>query len=135
MAYSFVRKLVKDVPQTEASQICRTLMQSGIDVLHKRDEIYEYVSLEELDTKEAAVLLQVLYVSAADLEYAKSLVKELGMEAFLCSEAEVNAGMEMSEVEKAEAEFYRKHKQNQLFAGIIIVGVIVFMLFQVFGGK
>lgn len=135
MAYSFVRKLVKDVPQTEASQICRTLMQSGIDVLHKRDEIYEYVSLEELDTKEAAVLLQVLYVSAADLEYAKSLVKELGMEAFLCSEAEVNASMEMSEVEKAEAEFYRKHKQNQLFAGIIIVGVIVFMLFQVFGGK
>ena len=124
MDYSFVRKLAKEAPKADADKIYQILTEKGIEVFAKSEEGYKHVAAEDF------IDFNDLYVSAADLEYAKMLVAEIGKKDVLCNEMEIDASMEKSEVEKAEEEFYRKHKQNQLFAGIIIIGVIIFMLFQ-----
>ena len=109
MNYQFVRKLVKDVQEIDKEKILAVLQKNGIETM----------VLQEQDYRNVVDVLQWnstdLYVSAADLECAKNLINKLEMNSYLCSDAESNIKSEKTEVEKAEEEFYRKHKQNQIF--------------------
>ncbi len=126
MDYSFVRKVVKDIPVVKAQKLYQTLASNGIEVFEKNDDAYQNMTMDMISENND------LYVSAADLEYAREVIKGVGLEEYLCSELEMSASTVKSEVEKAEEEFYRKHKQNQVFAIVIIAGVIVVMLMQFF---
>ncbi|MBQ3560043.1 MAG: hypothetical protein IJA07_11060 [Agathobacter sp.] len=131
MDYSFVRKLVKDISVEDAKKIYSLLSEKGIEIFVKVGDIYENMIMEHI-SEEIFVNNSDLYVSAADLVFARTLVEELGLGRCLCSETESNTNIEKSEVEKAEEEFYRKHKQNQIFAWVIIAGVVVLMVLQFF---
>lgn len=128
MDYSFIRRLTKNLEKDICKQIYNCLAEKGIEVFLKKENEYTNWSndackyAEEFD----------LYVSAADLEYARELVTSLGLDNVLCSEIEAAKGAEKSAVELAEEEFYRKHRQNQIFAWVVIAAVIVFMIFQFF---
>lgn len=126
MDYSFTRKLVKNVSEKDANTIYQSLIENGIEIFGKKNETFSNITLENMAE------YTELYVSAADLDAARELVHEVGFEQNLCDEEEINANVQMSEVEKAEEEFYRKHKQNQLFAWVIIAGVVIFMILQLF---
>ena len=126
MDYSFVRKVVKDIPVVKAQKLYQTLASNGIEVFEKKDDAYHNMTMDMISENSD------LYVSAADLEYAREVIKGIGLEEYLCSELEMSGGTVKSEVEKAEEEFYRKHKQNQVFAIVIIAGVIVVMFMQFF---
>ena len=131
MDYSFVRKLVKEISVEEVKRIYSILSEKGIEIFVKVEDIYENMTMDDV-SEETLLNNNGLYVSAADLVFARTLVEELGLGQCLCSETESNVNMEKSEVEKAEEEFYRKHKQNQIFAWVIIAGVVVFMMLHFF---
>jgi hypothetical protein len=95
-------------------------------VFGKKNETFSNITLENMAE------YTEFYVSAADLDAARELIQEVGFEQNLCGEEETNANVQLSEVEKAEEEFYRKHKQNQLFVWVIIAGVVIFMILQLF---
>lgn len=124
MDYSFIRKIVNDIPSVDAKGIYETCLSNGIEVFVRKDNEYHNMSLEDLSENID------MYVSAADFEYVKTLVTELGMKEFLCTDSESASAVVKSEVELAEEEFYRKHKQNQMFAWAVIILVILFMIFQ-----
>jgi hypothetical protein len=126
MDYSFVRRLVKNISETDADKIFQRLYENGIEVFGKKKDVFSNVTLGHVAE------YAEFYVSAADLETARILVEGLGLGQYLCSKAEAQMSVEKSEVEKAEEEFYRKHKQNQIFAWAIIFLVIVFMVVQFF---
>lgn len=126
MDYSFVRKVVKNIPAVNAQKLYQALTSNGIEVFEKKDDAYHNMTMDMISENSD------LYVSAADLEYAREVIKGVGLEEYLCSELEMSGSTVKSEVEKAEEEFYRKHKQNQVFAIVIIAGVIVVMLMQFF---
>lgn len=126
MQYDFIRKLSKDVSETDVKNIYKALTENGIEVFMKQDNGYCNM------TDENSISKAELYVSAADLNVARELVRAQGLGQYLCSEDEFNENVGKSEVEKAEEEFYRKHKQNQVFALVIIAGVIIFMIMQFF---
>lgn len=126
MDFSFIRKLVKAVSELEVRKIYQMLTVNGIEVFIKMKDGFSNMTLEDV------VESGELYVSAADLSYAREVVETLGLGQYLCDETEANENVGKSEVEKAEEEFYRKHKQNQIFAWVIIAGVIVFMMMQFF---
>ena len=124
MDYSFIRKIVHNISDIEAKKIYEICLEKGIEVFVEKNMEYHNLSIENLaEYKE-------LYVSAADYEYTKSLVKDLGLVEYLCSESESSESIEKNAVELAEEEFYRKHKQNQMFAWGVIVLVIIFLVFQ-----
>ena len=127
MDYSFVRKLVKNISKENANAIYKCFVTKGIELFVTKGEAFSNITLENLDENID------LYVSAADLTYAQMLVKEIGLENYLCNEAETKVETVKSEVELAEEEFYRKHKQNQLFAWGIILLVIGFIIVQFLG--
>ena len=126
MDYQFIRKLVKDVQEKDKEKILSILQNNGIETLALQEQAYvNVVDILQWNGKD-------LYVSAADLEHARKLIEELEMNSYLCSEKEAHSNGEKTELEKAEEEFYRKHKQNQIFAWCVIGLVILFMIFQFF---
>lgn len=131
MDYSFIRKLTRNVTSTDARQLYLVLQENGVEVFIQKGDNY-YNLTEENVTVGNNSELNEWYVSAADVSFARSVVTENGLEHLLCSENEANRQVSKSEIEKAEEEFYRKHKQNQRFAWIIIIGVIIFMGIQFF---
>lgn len=126
MDYSFVRKVVKNIPVVNAQKLYQTLTSNGIEVFEKKDDAYHNMTLDMISENND------LYVSAADLAAAIEYINELGLQEYLCKDTETKVNVAMSDVEKAEEEFYRKHKQNQLFALVIIAVVVIFMLMQFF---
>lgn len=126
MDYGFVRELTVEVSEENRRNIYQVLSEKGIEVFGKKDNAVLNVTHENITE------FFKLCVSAADLDMARVLVVELGLENLLCSDEVSMKASGMSEVEKAEEEFYRKHKQNQTFAGIIIAVVIVFLIFNFF---
>lgn len=126
MDYSFVRKLIKDASSEEILAIYTALQANGLEVYIQSEEAYQ--ALTDASSCENGEL----YVSAADETYARQLISELGYEGLLCTQAENIVDAQMSEVEKAEEEYYRKHRQNQLLAGLLIAVVVVFMVIQFF---
>lgn len=124
MEFDFIRKLANNITNADSQKIYQILTDKGIEVFVKKENGFSNMTLNDSFEKND------LYVSAADLDFAITLVEGLGLGQYLCSEAEANVHVEKSEVEKAEEEFYRKHRQNQIFAWVIIAGVAVFMIFQ-----
>lgn len=126
MDYSFVRKLIKDASSAEVLAIYTALQENGLEVYIQSEEAYQAM------TDASSCENGELYVSAADEIYARRLISELGYEGLLCKQEESIADAQMSEVEKAEEEYYRKHRQNQLLAGLLIGVVVVYMLIRFF---
>ncbi len=126
MDYSFVRRLTSNIEVNTCKRIFNYLSENGIEVFIKNGHEYTNWSSDACEYAEECDL----YVSAADLEFARGLVTGIGLEKVLCTEKEISKGVEKSPVEKAEEEFYRKHKQNQVFAWAVIAGVIIYMFFH-----
>lgn len=126
MDYSFIRKLVKKVSAVNVEKTFQVLTSNGIEVFVKIADEYQNMTVDMISENTD------LYVSAADLEQARELMKAVGLGEYLCTEMEENASMAKSEVEKAEEEFYRKHRQNQIFAWVVIAGVVMLMIIQIF---
>ena len=124
MDYSFIRKLTKKVSEIEARDIFEKLSKHSIEVFIKEDTSFRNV-LDQDDISE-----RELFVSDADLSFSRELLSEIGLLNVLCDDKESNASTIKSEVEKAEEEFYRKHKQNQMMGWIIILAVCAFLLFR-----
>ena len=122
MDYRFVRKLVKNISETDGKEILLALQEKEIEIFVQAND--EYLNLTEISNCQAGEL----YVSAADEAYAKELLRGLGYDKYLCTQEESTACAEMTEVEKAEAEYYKKHKQNQMLALLLIGAVLMLSL-------
>ena len=128
MDYSFIRKVVQNIKKEDAEKIFNTCVANGVEVFIEKDNAFQNASLETV-TEHVD-----LYVSAADFEFAKELVEGLNLTVYLCNDLESVENIKKTDIELAEEEFYRKHKQNQMFAWGVILLVILFLAFQFIKG-
>lgn len=123
MNFEFIRKLLKNVPEEQVNDAVTALMNANLEVYMKvRGDSYKTMADSD-ECKDGDI-----YVSAADLEAAKVIVEGLGLQEFICSAKE--SVVVKSELQKAEEEFIRKNKRQQILCLIIMAAVVVYWVVQ-----
>lgn len=74
----------------------------------------------------------IIYVSAADLEYARACVEELGLKQYLCEIEE--SQVVKSAAEAAEEEYYKKRKIRLIECAVVILLGAVYMIWKSLAG-
>ena len=134
MHNQFIRHLLQsDAAETLAS-ICHILQEAGIELFVREGDSLEFHNLPvDITHPEKADFLQSitggnLYVSAADLEQAAGLVRELGYGNALADNPMV-PGLE-TELERAEAAYYKKRKWLYIECAVVVAGALLYMLYK-----
>lgn len=124
MDYRFIRQLLHiQTPEAEQA-VCDALRNAGMEVFTKMGEECAFQNLPpERKAKDGDI-----YVSAADLERAQEIVRELGYGDMLAANP-IPGGIQ-SEVEKAEEAYYKKRKWLYVECLVIVAAAVVYLLFR-----
>lgn len=123
--FNFLKSLVKSESSDVLYEIFKSLSNEGLEVYICINE--SYVLLTEDNVHEN---YDVLYVTEADYNFAKSLVENLGYKDNL-AEIEVKRTMD-SELDVAYDKYYKKRKWTYIEAVVIIILGIIFYLYKIF---
>ncbi|MBQ7433400.1 MAG: hypothetical protein IJV50_08085 [Lachnospiraceae bacterium] len=134
MNNQFIRHLLQSHSEETLVSICRILQEAGIELFVREGDSLEFHNLPiNLLHQEKADFLQSitcgnLYVSAADLEQASRLVREQGYGNTLVDDPIV-PGLQ-TELEKAEAAYYKKRKWLYIECAVVVAGALLYMLYK-----
>ena len=134
MNNQFIRHLLQSHSEEMLASICRTLQEAGIELFVREGDSLEFHNLPvDITHPEKADFLQSitggnLYVSAAGLEQAAGLVRELGYGNALADNPMV-PGLE-TELERAEAAYYKKRKWLYIECAVVVAGALLYMLYK-----
>ena len=134
MHNQFIRHLLQSHSEETLASICRTLQEAGIELFVREGDSLEFHNLPvDITHPEKADFLQSitggnLYVSAADLEQAAGLVRELGYGNALADNPMV-PGLE-TELERAEAAYYKKRKWLYIECAVVVAGGLLYLLYK-----
>ena len=138
MNYEYMRKLTNRVSLDIHDKIVKRLLEKDIEVYEKTtNDSFRGIAILNMsgaerrfsiDNPDDGCISDVLYVSAADLEYARRCVTELGMEQYLCPLEETQ--VVKSEAEKAEEEYYKKRKIRLIECAVVILAAAIYMIYK-----
>lgn len=134
MHNQFIRHLLQSDAEETLASICHILQEAGIELFVREGDSLEFHNLPiNLLHQEKEDFLQSitggnLYVSAADLEQAAGLVRELGYGNALADNPMV-PGLE-TELERAEAAYYKKRKWLYIECAVVVAGALLYMLYK-----
>ena len=126
MGFEYIRKLMPAADADSASRIKEKLLAEHIEVYSRSAEgdAYKLVDPEE------SCLDHEIYVTAADHAHASEIASGMGYGSLICECRP--AQEELTEVQKAEAEFMRKRKRTMIEGIVILIAAVIFMFFRCF---
>lgn len=117
--------LAKSLPKEDLEEIFRLASEKQIELYYKASEKSYEIAKTSLDFVSGNV-----YISAAEMEFMTSVLKNAGFEGKLCDKEQ--AIVEESPLEKAEREYYRKRKIGQMECLAVLVIVLLILLVKSF---
>lgn len=123
MNFEFIRMLVKEVPDEHLDTVITSLTAANLEVYAKTGEGSYKHTVDSGDYEDHNI-----YVSAADMEHAKQIVDELGFGRWICSPEE--SVVVKSELQRAQEEFVRKQKRQQVLCLILMAAVAVYWVIK-----
>lgn len=117
--------LAKSLPKEELEEIFRLASEKQIELYYKASEKSYEIAKTSLDFVSGNV-----YISAADMEFMTSVLKNAGFEGKLCDKEQ--SIVEENLTEKAEREYYRKRKIGQMECLAVLVIVLLILLVKSF---
>ncbi len=137
MNYEYIRRLTKGISEDNRIDAVRKLSLAGIEVYEKTGTD-AYRTIEGMQEVSAAEKVSAsfetfdLYVSAADLEYARNCVTELGLQDVLCPLEE--SQVVKSAAEAAEEEYYKRRKIRLIECAVVILLGAAYMIYKSLAG-
>lgn len=126
MGFEYIRKLMTAPDADSASRIKEKLLAEHIEVYSKSEQEGKY-KLAETAT---ICTDNEIYVTAADHAYASEIAAGMGYGSLICECRP--AQEELTEAQKAEAEFMRKRKRTMIEGIVILIAAVIFMFFRCF---
>ena len=126
MGFEYIRKLMTAPDADSASRIKEKLLAKHIEVYSRTAEGDTYKLVDSAES----CLDHEIYVTAADHAYASEIAAGMGYGSLICECRP--AQEELTEAQKAEAEFMRKRKRTMIEGIVILIAAVIFMLFRCF---
>lgn len=126
MGFEYIRKLMTAPDADSASSIKEKLLAKHIEVYSRTAEGDTYKLVDSAES----CLDHEIYVTAADHAYASEIAAGMGYGSLICECRP--AQEELTEAQKAEAEFMRKRKRTMIEGIVILIATVIFMFFRCF---